>query len=195
MKTILPLFLLVGCAPVVPSTQFVAAKAPKTYCEQLASWVPEEVMAKHVFKQSWNAKNLNPELNAIAWQESYFNTNLDHEKSPNGPYHTAFGPLGFKPSTAHLEYKASKVLQQKYPGLASPRAFLKKFIFTPVFYNELANAHWNRLKKQAGGETWKAAFAWRWGPGAMAKATQEEIMSDEYVTKYASRNSIELQVE
>lgn len=192
MKTIaLSVALVSGCSAVVPMYE-PTTEAPKNYCEKLSSEATTESMAKELFRRTWHTKNLNRELKAIAWQESYFNTRLDHEPSKNGPYQTAFGPLGFKPSTAHLEYKASAKLKKQFPGLNEIEPFLRTFMFNPTFYNELANNHFWRLRKMAGGDAWKAAFGWRWGPGILLGASESDIVADEYVVKYASREGIEL---
>lgn len=190
MSRLLVLALVSGCQ-VVPAIVLPEPVAVP-YCEVNASWAGETEIAKSVFLTSWNSKNLNPELKAIAWQESYNNTHIDHEASKRGPYFTAFGPLGLKPSTAHLEWSNSKKLQTAYPGLEDKIVFLRKMTLDPFFYNVLANQHWWRLKQQADGDVLRASFGWRWGAGMLEKATAVDVLSDEYVAKYAAREGIEI---
>lgn len=166
--------------------------APQTFCELNASWMTPEEAAKNLFRNTWTTKNLNQELRAIAWQESYFNRHLDHEPSRFGVYTTAFGPLGLKPSTAHQEYKTNRNLSKKYPGLDDRDAFLNRFLSSPTFYNDVANSHWWRLKQFASGDVLQAAYGWRWGQGKLQATELKDVLADEYVVKYATREGIEV---
>lgn len=190
MKYLVAVVLVSACAPVTPILQEISPIPPKiapivSRCN--CSWAPEGEIAKNIFKIGWSKKNLNQELVPVAWNESYYNTHLDHEESKNGPYQTAFGPLGLKPSTAHLEWKASPKLQKEYPGLETPSAFLRLFQTSVSFYNRLANNHWARLKTIAQGDLLKAAFGWRYGPGFIADVTPEQLVAELYIQKYTER--------
>jgi 8-oxo-dGTP pyrophosphatase MutT (NUDIX family) len=134
---------------------------------------------------AWTPESLHPDMIPIAHLESSFGQNMAHASHPKGEFHTAFGALGFKPSTAHEEYTKSKLMNQNYPGLAAPEDFMAKFKGDPKFYNLLASAHFARLK-QRHGDPQKAAYAWRWGSTACANATDEQIQNDVYVQKYTA---------
>lgn len=131
----------------------------------------------------WTPDGLNTDLYPIAHLESSWGDNINHAPNAKGEYHTAFGALGFKPSTAHEEYKKSKVLKDKFPGLEDPADFLKTFKNDTSFYNTLASTHFARLKAKHG-DTSKAAYAWRWGSSAASNADDKTIQSDPYVVKY-----------
>lgn len=135
--------------------------------------------------KAWTPENLHEDLHPIAMLESSGGKNLVHKKNPAGEYHTAFGALGFKPSTAHEEYKKSPLMQKNYPGLADPAVFLKAFRADPKFYNLLASAHFTRLKARHGDEN-KAAYAWRHGSGAARLASETLMENDPYVLQYAA---------
>ena len=187
-KALVLVVLLSGCtATIAPAPSAPVVKEEKNRSTCKCSWVGEIEMGKHIFKTSWNKHNLNRELIPVAWNESYNNANIDHEVSVNGPYYTAFGPLGLKPSTAHIEWKTSPKLRKAYPGLESKTAFLSWFLIDVKFYNELANNHWWRLKKMAGGDLLKAAFGWRYGPAFINTVTNEELVTEVYIIKYAER--------
>ena len=136
---------------------------------------------------AWHPEGLIPDMYPIAHLESSWGQNLAHASNKKGEFHTAFGALGFKPVTAHEEYLKSKHMQTNYPGLEAPEKFLETFKGDPKFYNLLASAHFTRLKKRHGGPQ-QAAFAWRWGTGACANATPEQIDNDSYVQKYTHMN-------
>ncbi len=153
-----------------------AAVAPMTSVEAQTVAVPTE-------PQRWSAVGVDPALLPIARLESNFGANVDHVKHPKGEWWTAFGPLGFKPMTAHDELMHSPALLRLYPELQDPVAFIKKFQEDTRFYNVLANHHFNRLI-QMFGEHAKAVFAWRWGQGATIAATPEQIAADPYVQAY-----------
>ncbi len=129
------------------------------------------------------AVNLHQDLHPMAHLESSWGQNVVHAPHSKGEFHTAHGLLGFKPSTAHEEYTKSPKLKAKYPNLSEPADFTSKFKTDQAFYNDVASAHFNRLKARHGSKE-NAAFAWRWGSGAAQKATPETISSDEYVTRY-----------
>lgn len=159
-------------APHVPEQHQTVAKPQMSEIAQqtMPAWTPEE---------------LHPDLIPIAHLESSFGQNMAHASNKKGEFHTAFGALGFKPVTAHEEYTKSKLMNQKYPGLSAPETFLEKFKNDPKFYNLLASAHFARLKHRHG-DPQKAAYAWRWGTGACANATDEQIKNDHYVQQYTA---------
>lgn len=131
----------------------------------------------------WNALGLHQSLIPIAHLESSFGQNINHAKHPSGEYHTAFGALGFKPVTAHEEYLRSPTLQKLYGDMKDPAEFMNKFKADPKFYNLVATTHFMRLQKQHGTPE-RAAYAWRWGTGACANATDEQVAKDTYVVRY-----------
>lgn len=152
----------------------------------VAPHVPEQHQsAAQAPAPAWTPESLHPDMIPIAHLESSFGQNMAHASHPKGEFHTAFGALGFKPSTAHEEYTKSKLMNQNYPGLAAPEDFMAKFKGDPKFYNLLASAHFARLK-QRHGDPQKAAYAWRWGSTACANATDEQIQNDVYVQKYTA---------
>ena len=136
---------------------------------------------------AWSNVGLHPDLEPIAHLESSYGQNMAHASNSKGDFHTAFGALGFKPVTAHEEYTKSKYMNQQYPGLSAPETFLKAFKTDPKFYNLLASAHFSRLKARHGGPQ-QAAYAWRYGTGATANATPEQIDNDAYVQRYTHMN-------
>jgi len=178
------LFALQGCVAVSYKEPNPApVPEQKIYSEAVTCSATSEQITKAIFKSSWSTKNLNQELRAIAYNESYNNKYLDHTASVNGPYQTAFGPLGFKPSTAHIEWKSSPKMKAEYPGLDKPLDFLAKFTTDPVFYNKLANNHFWRLKTISKGDAVRAAYGWRFGPGFIEESMQV-ISQDAYIVKF-----------
>jgi GNAT superfamily N-acetyltransferase len=126
---------------------------------------------------------LHHDLLPIAQLESSGGKNMQHKPSAKGEADTAYGALGLKGSTAHEEYLKSPSLQKLHPHLADFKALLGEMKSNPVFYNNVAASHWNRLKKLTGSPL-KAAYAWRYGPAAAAKTPETAIMQDKYVQGY-----------
>jgi len=145
---------------------------------------PEQALeaAQKVFRP-WSPEGLHPELIPIAHLESSFGQNTDHAPNSRGEYYSAHGALGLKAITAHEQYKRTPSLQKLYPGLNDPADFTQKLKSDPQFYNLVGSAHYLWLKKHFGTPE-KATFAWRWGPGAAANATPEQVQADPYVQKY-----------
>jgi hypothetical protein len=186
-KLIAPFLLLCGCEVyVLPDYPAPKPFVEKTFCEKLSTHASIEELGKAHFKSQWTPKGLVKELIPIAWNESYFNRNIDHLPSVRGPYYTAFGPLGHKPSTAHIEYKRSKKIQKEYPGLFNPDDFLKMFYTDVEFYNKLSNLHWWFLKSVSDNDVSLSAFKWHLGPN-LAEYHYDMITSDDYVLRYLSR--------
>ena len=131
----------------------------------------------------WSPKNLHHELHPIAHLESRFGQDMDHKVSSKGSFDTAYGAVGLKPMTAHEEYKRTPVLLQKYPKLTDPSDFEAKFKSDPTFYNEIASAHWKRLRSLTPSAA-RAAYSWRFGLTAQAKASDEDVANAEYVKKF-----------
>lgn len=178
------LFAIQGCSAVSYKTEVASPpEQDRLYSEINTCFATSEQIAKSIFKNSWSTKNLNQELRAIAYNESYNNKYLDHVPSVNGPYQTAFGPLGFKPSTAHMEWKSSPKMMAEYPGLDKPLDFLAKFTTDPIFYNKLANNHFWRLKYNSKGDAVRAAYGWRFGPGFLEES-MVVISQDAYIVKF-----------
>lgn len=150
-----------------------------------AADAPQSVGAPRV-GTPWTPKGLSSEMHPIAHLESGWGKYLAHDRCPGGDFHTAYGALGFKPSTAHEQYKRSKIMQRAYPNLHDQGKFMERFREDPHFYNAMANNHWSWLKSQVGGDPHKAAFGWRWGIGAASRASEDEIGTDDYVQHYAA---------
>lgn len=127
--------------------------------------------------------SLHSELHPIAHLESSFGQNMKHKPSARGEMDTAVGALGLKPSTGFDTYLKSPHLQKLFPHLEDSVKFRKELIENPLFYNTVSGEHWNKLKKLTG-STDKAAFAWRWGQGAVSKVSDDAIQNDNYVKKY-----------
>lgn len=145
---------------------------------------PEEQMKQAVsVAPKWTPDGLHADLIPIAHLESSFGQNMNHTPHSKGDYHTAFGPVGFKPSTAHEEWNKTKKLKQLYPGLEDPKDFMDKFKSDWKFHNLLASSHFMRLMHRHGSPE-KAAYAWRWGTGAASGATEDVINKDNYVQRY-----------
>lgn len=134
--------------------------------------------------KTWTPEGLDKDLYPIAHLESSWGQNMNHGKNSAGEYHTAYGALGFKPSTAHERYKKSPLMQKQFPGLTDPADFLKTFKNNPKFYNQLATEHFNYLKGRHGAPE-EAARAWRYGSTAVMKQVPD-VMADKegYVSKY-----------
>lgn len=135
--------------------------------------------------QKWSTKGLHPELHAIAHIESSMGQNVDHQAHSGGIWTTAFGALGFKPQTGFETYLKDRKLKAQHPDL-NQEAFHHKFTNDHDFYNAVASSHWNRLKAKMGGDTAKAAYAWRHGRNAALNNYQE---GDPYVQKYLELGS------
>lgn len=131
----------------------------------------------------WTPSGLHPDLIPLAHLESSFGQNMEHAKHSKGEYHTAFGPVGMKPSTAHEEWHKSDKLKHLYPGLEDPKHFMDKFKNDWQFHNLLASSHFLRLKHRHGTPE-KAAYAWRYGSGAAAGVPEETISKEPYVLRY-----------
>lgn len=148
--------------------------------------------AEPVFKP----ETLHPEMHAIAHIETSYGKNMKHSSHSGGVFDTAFGPLGFKPSSAHDELSKNKHLSEIYPHLTDKLAFNKEFQSNPDFYNLIAGKHWESLKKKTAKITGKesasnAAYAWRWGANKFAEDFKKDpniIKKDSYVQKYNSLN-------
>lgn len=131
----------------------------------------------------WTPEGLHPWLIPIAHLESSFGKNMNHAPNTKGEYHTAHGPVGFKPSTAHEEWKKTKKLQEAFPGLEDPADFTKAFKTNWKLYNLLASSHFLRLAHRHGSNE-KAAYAWRWGTGVASGAQDDVVNKDNYVMRY-----------
>lgn len=130
----------------------------------------------------WDHRKYSRELYPIAFGESTFGLKLDHDKHSGGPFETAYGPLGLKPSTAWDRYKASSYLKSVYPNLNTKESFLKEFWENEDLYRDTAHAFWEFLKERAEGDLGRAAYSWRWGQGAGLRHSDEKV-NDNYYTK------------
>jgi hypothetical protein len=131
----------------------------------------------------WNHTNLHEELHPIAALESNNGKNVNHTPNSKGEYHTAVGPLGLKPVTAHEHYLKDPYLKSQYNGLEDRFAFTDKLTSDPIFYNTVASRIWktSSLKFK---DVAKTVYSWRWGRKAAIDATQEQVDNDPYVRKY-----------
>jgi hypothetical protein len=134
----------------------------------------------------WTPDGLDHELHPIAHLESSFGKRTEHEAHSKGLFHTALGAVGMKPVTAFEELQHNRVLRQMHPELltAAPEKFVQFLKDQPKFYNTVATALWQRLKRGLGGDIERAVFAWRWGKHAALTAEPEQIKADPYVQKY-----------
>jgi len=133
---------------------------------------------------TWPLEGLNRELNGIASIESQYGKYVNHRAHPLGDFHTAFGSLGLKPSTAHWMYRKTAKLRQQFPGLEDERLFLKAFWTNRRLYTQCANTHWLFLRASTPNLP-RAVYAWRWGLTASQNASDEDIIGSSYTTKYA----------
>ena len=133
----------------------------------------------------WTPDGMDEDMRPIAKLESNNGKMMEHAPHSKGEFHTAFGAVGFKPVTAHEEYKRTPYLQKLFPNLHDESKFLSEFKSNPSFYNHVASAHWRRLKKLAGGNSSRTAYAWRWGQGMMARTDPAIVNSDPYVQAFA----------
>lgn len=160
--------------------------APKVQQVKPATAPEEQAQFKQAVQQAapkWTPDGLHPWLIPIAHLESSFGQNMNHTPNSKGTYHTAYGPVGFKVSTAHEEWKKTKQLKDKFPGLEDPADFDKAFKSNWQLYNLLASSHFLRLAHRHGSNE-KAAYAWRWGTGAASGAQDEVVNKDNYVQRY-----------
>lgn len=132
----------------------------------------------------WKPDGLAEGLHPIAHLESSFGKRMNHAPHSKGDYHTAYGACGLKAVTAHEEYKRTPWLQKMFPNLHDATKFTETLKSNHALYNHAATAHWNRLKKLFGGDRLKAAYAWRWGPGAARRDAPEVQAADPYVLAY-----------
>lgn len=133
---------------------------------------------------TWPLNGLHEELNSIAGMESQYGKYVDHKAHPRGAFHTAFGSLGLKPSTAHWMYMRTPELQRQFPGLQDERVFLRAFWSNSELYARCANTHWQYLRMSTPTLS-RAVYAWRWGLTASREATDTQVDEDRYVTRYA----------
>jgi hypothetical protein len=124
---------------------------------------------------------LTPDLYGISHLESNNGLHVNHEPSIRGPFYTALGHLGLKPSTAWGFYQKSPILRMRYPGLDQD-TFFEKLRTDVAFYNEVASTGFQRMKRHFGLP--RSIFAWRWGDGAAEDASEADIRADAYVGKY-----------
>jgi len=136
--------------------------------------------------QQWTPEGLHPELHPIAHLESSFGKFMNHAPHRLGTYHTAHGAVGLKAVTGHEEWKRSRDLKTRYPGLEEPEAFEQAYKSDPRLYNEVASTHWLRLRRLLGSQE-KAAYAWRWGLTAARNADESQIAASPYVRSYMSK--------
>lgn len=131
----------------------------------------------------WTPEGLHSHLVPIAHLESSWGKNMTHLAHSKGDFHTAYGPVGMKPSTAHEEWTKTKKLKELYPGLEDPVTFTAKFKQDWKFHNLVASSHFLRLVHRHGTPE-KAAYAWRWGSTAASGAPESEIQNSPYVMRY-----------
>jgi len=154
--------------------------APKTMPTKYS-----DLMGNHM-----SYENLHEDLIPIAQLESSGGKFTNHAKNSAGEFHTAFGPLGLKISTAHEQWRKHPELQKQYPNMKDPAVFMAAIKKNPAMYNAIASSHFNTLKQKHGSPE-KAAAAWRHGSGAVFKMKPEQIENDDYVVKYKQMHKTE----
>lgn len=132
---------------------------------------------------TWPLSGLHEELNGIASIESQLGKYVNHKAHPLGNFHTAFGSLGLKPSTAHWMYMRTPKLQRQFPGLKDEYIFLREFWSNANLYTRCANAHWEFLRTSTPTLV-RAVYAWRWGLTASNNTPDAEIAKSTYVNQY-----------
>jgi hypothetical protein len=138
-------------------------------------------------KAPWTPEGLHPDMHPIAYLESNYGRNLNHTKNPAGPMHTAVGALGMKPVAALQEYVNNPELRGSYPNLnGNDGMFRRALEGNHTFYNAVASALWDRLKRNLGNHKHRAAFAWRWGYDKTKQSLESDILRDPYVNKFLS---------
>lgn len=134
--------------------------------------------------KAWTPEGLPDEMHPIAHLESSYGKNIQHKTNSAGEYHTAFGALGLKHSTAHEVYRKSSSLQKQFPGLSDPADFMNAVKKDPKVYNKIAAKHFNDLKARHGSLD-KAVLAWRYGSGAVLRNDPSALQDKEgYLSKY-----------
>jgi len=128
----------------------------------------------------WQPIKLNKDLIPIAILESSMGRFTNHKPHSKGIWWTSYGALGLKPIVA---YEAYEKVKSRYPTIKNKDEFLSRFLSDDVFYNEMCNIHWNKIKTYFS-DTEHAVYAWRWGIMASRRATDEMIDNSTYVAKY-----------
>ncbi len=146
--------------------------------QELVAATPQPV------KPKWTPAGLHPELYPIAHLESNMGRNVNHVAHSKGPFHTAYGALAMKPVTAFEQYHHDPHLKTMFPSISDENQFVDEFKTNSLFYNSIASAHWQHLKKVFGGNIHRAAFAWRFGQTAAHDASDADVLGSGYVKAF-----------
>jgi len=137
----------------------------------------------HVEQAKPESVQIHPELKPIKMIESSGNKNTNHPQVNYGlnAGTRAMGSVGVMPLTAIETLKADPNLRSKYSEVAQLNyktdhdkihQFFKQ---KPDALKEVANAHWNRIRRQFPNDLNRAVYAWNQGITAAHKADPEVI--------------------
>lgn len=133
-------------------------------------------------------KSTDPELSAIAQNESSGGTNLNFPQVKSGlnKGQKAGGPFGMMPLTAQELLKRNPQLAEEYPDIqqASPEHVTEILNSDPDGATDLARQEFLRRMNLFGGDKEKAAHSWLNGASGTMEASPEEIQKSEYVQKF-----------
>lgn len=139
----------------------------------------------------WKPVSLSQELYPIAYLESSWGRNISHQPNSKGIWSSSYGALGLKAVTAYESMLLSKRFMKKWSvganqtnDITDKTLFLQMFTTDVEFYNELANIHWQYLKRNTSCIE-QTVYAWRWGLGATISTSNHS--DDKYVVAYLAR--------
>lgn len=136
---------------------------------------------------------LNPEVRAIAFNESSGGKNIAHKPVTYGlnKGDTAAGATGMMPKTALDAIENNKELMEKYGNLleTSPKKVTKFLNENPDAVADISNAHWQTIQKAIPDDPERQAYAWRWGITGAKRADEEDIANEPYVQKFMKKKS------
>jgi hypothetical protein len=127
----------------------------------------------------------NPALRAIAAIESSNGKNLDHKTLVKGMHQgtKAGGRWGLMPSTVKYVIKQiPKLRPYRYLLEMDPDSISNLLNENEKIDREIATAYWIFLRRKF--SKIRAAYAWYRGEGRGAKATYEDLVACEYVSKF-----------
>lgn len=133
-------------------------------------------------------KKIDPDLYALAQNESSGGANLTHHKVASGlnKGHTAGGPWGMMPITAKETVGRSDAFKHEYPDISQlpPDAVTNVLNTDPSTAYVLAKAEYDRRLQELGGDKSRTAYSWLNGVTGAKNAKPEEIMNNPYVQKF-----------
>lgn len=133
-------------------------------------------------------KSTDPELSAIAQNESSGGINLDFPTVESGlnKGQKAGGPFGMMPLTAQELLKRNPKLAEEYPDIqqAKPEHITEILNADPDAATDLARQEFLRRMNLFGGDKEKAAHSWLYGPTGTKQLSPEEVSDSDYVQKF-----------